>query len=66
MTKVRQVAITCSSCGNKFPAMNVYSTSSFLPQPSKESVENNGVCPNCGTKNDLHDLSNLEDWNPND
>ena len=51
MTKTKMVNIVCSSCGAEFPAMIMYSTSSFLPQSSKESIENNGTCPNCGTKN---------------
>ena len=66
MTKVKTVEVTCSSCGNKFPALEWYSVSSFIKltpekeQKSKEAREKNGVCPKCGTKNEI--LPNLPKW----
>lgn len=51
MTKAIQHKVTCASCGFEFPALVIYSTISVLPSPGK--LDENGVCPECNTKNEV-------------
>jgi hypothetical protein len=66
MTKILQHKVTCSNCQTEYPAMVVYSISSFLnhtPEDKQQMVEaadKSAVCPNCGTKNEVS--ANLPKW----
>lgn len=60
MTKIKKYEVTCTNCGNKFPALYMFSTNSLTSHSSskeeekkKEFWKNNGVCPECQTKNEV-------------